>query len=48
MIGIDKFQNIELTLNNKYFPTKTCFIKAIDNFLYTAIPKISQDLYTNE
>jgi transposase len=36
----------EKARNNRYFATKSCFIKAIDNFLYTTIPKTAQDLYT--
>ena len=36
----------EKARNNIYFATKSCFIKAIDNFLYTTIPKSAQYLYT--
>ena len=36
----------EKARNNKYFATKSCFVKAIDNFLYDTIPKITQELYT--
>ena len=36
----------EKARNNQYFATKSCFVKAIDTFLYDRIPKITQELYT--
>jgi transposase len=36
----------EKARNNRHFATKSCFVKAIDHFLYTTIPKTAQDLYT--
>lgn len=36
----------EKARNNKYFANKSCFIKAIDDFLHDTIPKITQELST--